>query len=135
MGGWVYGGVFVVRSFSNEAYFKFFSTLADRTRLAIIDVLGDGDRSVFEVAGVLGLDEGVVLGHLEALEGCVVVTGRGSGAGRVFSLNREVVGPLSEVLSFHVEKYCPGLVKCISPGKLREYLKQEAEKNTYIEHE
>jgi DNA-binding transcriptional ArsR family regulator len=135
MDSWVCGGLFVVGSFSNEAFFKFFSALADRTRLAIVDVLSDGDKSVFEVSVVLGLDEGVVLGHLEALEGCVVVTGRGSGAGRVYSLNREVVGPLCEVLSFHVEKYCPGLVKCISPGKLREYLKQEAEKNTYIEHE
>jgi DNA-binding transcriptional ArsR family regulator len=127
--------LFVVDSFSNEAYFEFFSALADRTRLAIIDVLSGGDKSVFEVSVVLGLDEGVVLGHLEALEGCVVVTGRGVGAGRVFSLNREVVGPLSEVLSFHVGKYCPGLVKCIPPGKLKEYLKREAEKNTYIEHE
>ncbi len=128
-------GLFVVSSFSNEAFFKFFSALADRTRLAIIDVLSGGDRSAFEVSVVLGLDEGVVLGHLEVLEGCVVVFGVGSGAGRVFSLNRAVVGPLSEVLSFHVEKYCPGLVKCVPPGKLREFLKQEAEKNTYIEHE
>jgi len=135
MDSWVCVGLFVVDSFSNEAFFKFFSTLADRTRLAVIDVLSGGDKSLSEVSAVLGLDEVVVLGHLEALEGCAVVTGVGSGAGRVFSLNREVVGPLSEVLSFHVEKYCPGLVKCIPPGKLREFLKQEAEKNTYIEHE
>jgi hypothetical protein len=49
-------------------------------------------------------------------------------------LNKEVLGPLSEILAFHTSKYCPGLKQCVPEEKLKEYMKQEAAKKMYIEH-
>jgi hypothetical protein len=38
------------------------------------------------------------------------------------------------MLSFHVNKYCPGLEKCVPPEKLKQYMKHEAEKTMFIKH-
>jgi len=123
-----------MKPFSNEAYYLFFSTLANRTRLAIIDVLSDGSRTIVEISKGLDQQEITITHSLELLESCMIVTSHKSGSEQRYSLNKEIVEPLSEILSFHVNKYCPGFEKCIPPQKLKEYLKQEAAKATYIEH-
>jgi hypothetical protein len=52
----------------------------------------------------------------------------------LYSLNKEIIEPLSEILEFYASKYCPGLKECIPPEKVKQYLKKEAAKKTYIEH-
>ena len=121
--------------FSNEAYYMLFSALANRTRLAIIDVLKDGPKTVLEISKTLDQQEATIAQNLKPLESCMIVNLQQSGKRHIYSLNKEIVEPLSEILSFHVSKYCPGLEKCIPPQKLKEYMKQEAAKTTYIEHE
>lgn len=123
-----------MKTFSNEAYYQFFSTLANRTRLAIIDVLKDGSRTAAEISEALEQQEETITHNLSLLERCMIVNSQKSGREKRYFLNKEIVEPLSEVLSFHVSKYCPGLDKCIPPQKLREYMKKEAAKTTYIEH-
>ena len=124
-----------MKTFSNEAYFLFFSTLANRTCLAILDSLKDGPKTMSEISKALDEKEAIVVQNLKALEKCVIVTKHQSGDDVLYSLNKEVTGPISEILSFHVNKYCPRMMKCIPPQKLKEYMKKEAEKSTYIEHE
>jgi len=63
------------------------------------------------------------------------VCSEGSGKEKLYSLNMEIVEPLSELLAFHTNKYCPGLTNCIPPEKLKQYMKKEAAKETFIEHE
>ncbi len=123
-----------MKPFSNEAYYLFFHTLANRTRLAIIDVLKDDPKTISEISKALDQQEATIIHNLKALESCIIVNSKKSGKEDLYSLNREIVEPLSEMLSFHVNKYCPGLEKCIPPQKLKEYMKHEAEKTTYIEH-
>lgn len=124
----------VMKPFSNEAYYLLFSALANRTRLAIIDDLKDGAKTMLEISKAIDQKEAIVIQNLKALEGCVIVTKHQSGDDTLYSLNKEIIEPLSEILSFHVNKYCPGMEKCIPTQKLREYMKHEAEKSTYIEH-
>ena len=123
-----------MKPFSNEAYYRFFSALANRTRLAIIDVLKDSPKTILEISEILDLKESTITDTLKPLEGCMIVNFQKTGKEKLYSLNKEIVEPLSEILSFHVNKYCPGLEKCIPPSKLKEYMKQEAAKMTYIEH-
>ena len=123
-----------MKPFSNEAYYSFFSALANRTRLAIIDVLKDGPKTTVEISKALDQQEATIINNLIALERCVIVNSKKSDKENLYSLNKEIVGPLSEILSFHVNKYCTGLEKCIPPQKLKEYMKQEAKKTTYINH-
>ena len=124
-----------MKPFSNEAYYLFFSTLANRTRLAILDVLKDGPKTILEISKALDQQEASITHNLKSLESCMIVNSQKTAKEHLYSLNKEIVEPLSEILSFHVNKYCPGLEKCISPQKLKEYMKQEAAKTTYIEHE
>lgn len=123
-----------MKPFSNEAYYRFFSALANRTRLAIIDVLKDSPKTILEISRILDLEESTITDTLKPLEGCMIVNLQKTGKENLYSLNKEIVEPLSEILSFHVNKYCPGLEKCIPPSKLKEYMKQEAAKMMYIEH-
>jgi len=124
-----------MKDFSNEAYYLFFSTLANRTRLAIIDVLKDGPKSVSEISSALKQGQDIVSANLKPLEKCALVISEGSGNIRLYSLNKEIIEPLSNALEFHTAKYCPGLRQCIPQEKLREYMKKEAIKETFIEHE
>lgn len=123
-----------MKPFSNEAYYLFFSALANRTRLAIIDVLKDAPKTILEISEILNLKEAIITYNLRSLEGCLIVNSQKTGKENLYSLNKEIVEPISEILSFHVNKYCPELEKCIPPDKLKEYMKQEAAKTTYIEH-
>ncbi len=123
-----------MKPFSNEAYYSFFSALANRTRLAMIDVLKDGPKTTVEISKALDQQEATIIYNLKALEESVIVNSKKSDKENLYSLNKEIVEPLSEILSFHVNKYCTGLEKCIPSQKLKEYMKQEAKKTTYINH-
>jgi DNA-binding transcriptional ArsR family regulator len=124
-----------MEDFSNEAYYQFFSALANRTRLAIIDVLKEGAKTLAEISSALQQEPEVMLRNLEVLEHNTLILSEGSGKEKRYALNKEVLEPLSEILAFHTSKYCPGLKQCIPEEKLKEYMKQEAAKKTYIEHE
>ena len=123
-----------MRNFSNEAYYMLFSTLANRTRLAIIDVLENSPKSIPEVATALKLKQENVTVNLRQLEKCLLVVSESSGTEQVYSLNKEIIEPLSQILEFHTTKHCPTLSECIPQEKLREYMKNEAAKKTFIEH-
>ena len=123
-----------MKSFSNEAYYYFFSSLANRTRLAIIDVLNESPKTPLEISKDLEQEEATIGHNLKALEKCAIVNSRKSGRKTVYSLNKEILEPLSEILAFYVNKYCSGLEECVPPEKLKEYMKHEAEKTMFINH-
>jgi DNA-binding transcriptional ArsR family regulator len=124
-----------MKDFSNEAYYLLFSTLANRTRLAIIDVLKDGPKSISEISAALKQEQDTVSANLKQLEKSVLVISESSRNDRLYSLNKEIIEPLSHVLEFHTAKHCPTLRECIPQEKLREYMKKEAAKGIFIEHE
>ena len=124
-----------LENFSNEAYYLFFSALANRTRLAIIDALAEEPKTVAEIAALLEQNENTIAPNAEQLEHCNLLRSEGSGKEKKYSLNLEIIVPLSELLEFHTSKYCPNLKSCIPQEKLKAYMKTEAAKETYIEHE
>ncbi len=124
-----------MEKFCNEAYYKFFSTLANRTRLAILDVLEDGPKTVSEISAALKQEPAVTAQNLKPLTECAFLHSEGVGEEKRYSLNKEIVEPLGHILAFHVAKHCPNLQKCIPEEKLKEYMKREAAKETYVEHE
>ncbi len=123
-----------MENFSNEAYYLFFASLSNRTRLAIIDVLREGPKDIAAISKELEQDENTVAYNVTRLEQSALLHSEGSGKGKIYFLNKEIVEPLSELLTFHTNKYCPNLKTCISPQKLKEYMKKEAAKETFIEH-
>ena len=123
-----------MEKFSNEAYYRFFFALANRTRLAIVDILRENSKTNSEIANTLKQEPKIIQQNLEVLEKCMLIRSEDAETEKQYVLNKEIIEPLSEILSFHTSKYCPGLRECIPKEKLREYMKQEAAKTTYIEH-
>jgi DNA-binding transcriptional ArsR family regulator len=123
-----------VDKFCNEAYYRFFNALANRTRLAVIDALRDKPKTAYEIANVLNQEPEVVSQYVELMAGCMLLHSEGLGKEKRYSLNKEILEPLNEMLSFHASKYCPGLKRCIPGDKLKEYKKREAAKDIFIEH-
>ena len=55
---------------------KYFRVLGDRTRLRIVELVSDGERSVGELAQLLGVPQPKVSNHLACLRWCGFVTTR-----------------------------------------------------------
>ena len=124
-----------MEKFCSETYYKFFQTLASHTRLAIIDVLSDGPKTASEISTSLHMDQDALLEHTKMLTGCALLHSEGINDQKKYSLNLAIIEPLGHLLALHSAKYCPNLEKCISEEKLKDYMKKEAAKETYIKHE
>lgn len=63
-----------------------FHGLSDRTRLAIVRQLTDGERRVVDLTQALGLAQGTVSGHVACLRECGLVVGRPEGRQVFYSI-------------------------------------------------
>ena len=124
-----------MKEYSNEACYQFFTTMASRTRLAIIDELRENPKTLAEIAEALNQEPSVISQNLERLEHCALVFSEEADHEKRYSVNKEIIEPLLGILAFHASKHCPGLTECIPQEKLKDYMKKEAAKVTYIEHE
>ncbi len=61
-------------------------TLADETRLRIMNILLDHEASVNELAKTLGMENYNISKHLKLLESCALVEKRKDGANRIFKI-------------------------------------------------
>ncbi|HUR97841.1 MAG TPA: metalloregulator ArsR/SmtB family transcription factor [Pyrinomonadaceae bacterium] len=66
----------------------FFSALADRTRLRLLNLLRDGEVCVCFFAGTLGTNNPKISRHLSYLKRAALVTGRRDGKWMHYSLQR-----------------------------------------------
>lgn len=69
----------VVQALSLTLKAKLFRGLADASRLAILEVLRDGERTVSEVVAATGLSQPNASGHLACLRDCGLVSSRQEG--------------------------------------------------------
>lgn len=65
-----------------------FRGLADRSRLAILGELAEGERRVVDLSRSLALAQGTVSGHLACLRDCGLVVGRPEGRQMYYSIAR-----------------------------------------------
>ncbi len=77
-----------------------FDALGDPNRRAIIELLGDGERSVQEIADVLPISRPAVSRHLRLLKQAGLVTERPVGTRRIYQLHDQGV----EAVRAYVER-------------------------------
>lgn len=100
----------------------FFNTLANKTRLAILYALKGGSKSVNEIVGLTGLEQSLVSHNLKLLRNCHFVEVQVNGKQRIYSLNKDTIMPLFELVDKHIKAHCadPNAPNChISTGGLR----------------
>ena len=69
----------VVQDLALNLKTKLFRGFADHSRLAILETLRDGEKTVSEVVTVTGLSQPNASGHLACLKDCGLVTSRQAG--------------------------------------------------------
>jgi DNA-binding transcriptional ArsR family regulator len=79
-----------------EALLGFFKAMADESRLRIVGLLAERERSVQELAVALDLKEPTISHHLAILRGQGVVTARAEGTTRWHALDRAALERLSK---------------------------------------
>ncbi|MCL4803625.1 MAG: winged helix-turn-helix domain-containing protein [Anaerolineae bacterium] len=81
-----------------------FNAVAEPQRRRIIDLLASGERSVNDIAAALKMRQPQVSKHLKVLREVGLVSARGEGQHRLYSLNSEALRPIYEWVSPY-EKY------------------------------
>jgi ArsR family transcriptional regulator len=76
---------------------RFFKALAHPTRIRILEILRNGNRSVYELQEALGLDQPIVSQQLAVLRNHGIVTGEKEGLIVRYTLRDPLVGELLEV--------------------------------------
>lgn len=118
----------------SETCHLFFQTLANPTRLAILELLREGPKNVSEIAEALNQEQSMISHNLKPLERCRFVFSERMKKQHVYSLNKETMEKLFKTFAYHSEKYCPTKGRCLEERDLKRKRKREASDSLYIVH-
>lgn len=97
---------------TTDLCYGFFSTLANPTRLAIIQFLDEGPKSVSEIVNALGQEQSMVSHNLRPLVNCKLVNAKREGKQRIYRLNKKTLDPIINALEEHALNFCSGGTNC-----------------------
>ena len=89
-----------------ELCYGFFSTLANPTRLAIIEQLNESPMNVSQLAETLGQEQSMISHNLRPLVRCKFVQVQRDGKHRVYHLNKQTLTPILNTVEKHAETFC-----------------------------
>lgn len=92
-----------------KPYKLFFGTLANNQRLEIINLLRRSSKNVTQICKELKFNQTTVSHNLAILKKCSFVFVEKNGKERVYSLNKETIKPLMEIIDEHTSKFCKQL--------------------------
>ena len=92
----------------NSSYNNFFTNFSSRSKFGIVMALRNGPLSVSEISERIGEEQSAVSHNLGKLAACNVLSVKQEGKQRIYSLNRETVIPMLEIVERHVKKHCIG---------------------------
>lgn len=92
---------------------RFFTNLANPTRLAILEQLMDKPMSVNELSEALGQEQSMISHNLKPLLACNLITIQKKGKKHIYTVNQETLSPIFEAIQNHAEKFCLTGGKCI----------------------
>ena len=96
----------------NEICYGFFATLANPTRLAILERLQDGTMNVSGLAELLDQEQSMISHNLKLLERCGFISSERRGKEKYVFLNRDLVDPLFELVVHHTCEHCDAVDGC-----------------------
>ncbi len=87
-------------------YYIFFGNLANPLKIEIISMLKGSDMSVLELAKKLNVEQSKLSHALTTLKHCSIVNVKQQGKKRIYSLNKETILPMLEIIDKHEHKFC-----------------------------
>ena len=92
---------------------RFFTNLANPTRLAAIEQLMDKGMSVNELATALGQEQSMISHNLKPLLECNLIIIEKQGKKHIYTVNQETLCPIFAAIEHHSQKFCPASGKCL----------------------
>lgn len=102
---------------SNNSYYVFFSNLASELRIKIISELKKGKKSVSEISNNLNIEQSKVSHALQSLRHCNIVNVEVQGKNRIYSLNKDTIIPILDLIDKHAKTFCNGRCCCNKNGE------------------
>ncbi|MFH1181519.1 MAG: metalloregulator ArsR/SmtB family transcription factor [Candidatus Woesearchaeota archaeon] len=94
-----------------KSYSAFFTNFANRANLEIVSVLREKPMNVKTIVEKTGREQSAISHNLKKLCECNVLSVKRQGRERIYSLNRDTVVPLLDLVDRHVRKNCKGCIK------------------------
>lgn len=101
---------------TKETYYLFFGKLANKLKVEIISALKEKSMSVNELVKKLKVEQSKLSHALAGLRACSIVLAEREGKERIYSLNKETITPMLEIIDRHEKKFC----KCGCPAYMKE---------------
>ena len=87
--------------------YRFFTNLANPTRLDAIEQLMQKPMSVNELAETIGQEQSMVSHNLKPLLQCNIITIQRQGKKHIYTVNQETMRPILAAIENHAQKFCP----------------------------
>lgn len=92
---------------NTEICYRFFTNLANPTRLGALEQLMQKPMSVNELAESLGQEQSMVSHNLKPLLECNLTAVKRQGKKRIYMVNEESIRPIFAAVQNHAEKFLP----------------------------
>jgi ArsR family transcriptional regulator, nickel/cobalt-responsive transcriptional repressor len=93
--------------------YRFFTNLANPTRLDLLEQLMAKPLSVSELATVIGQEQSMISHNLKPLLECNLIMLKKQGKKHVYIVNEETMRPIFQAIQNHAERFCPTGGKCL----------------------
>ncbi len=100
---------------NHNSYNVFFMKLANPLKIGIILALRKKDRNVSEIIKELGVEQSKISHALQSLKNCNIVNVKQKGKERVYSLNKDTILPMLNLIDKHAVIHCKN--KCCFRGR------------------
>jgi DNA-binding transcriptional ArsR family regulator len=87
-------------------YDTFFETIGNATRLKILHLLQEKPLSVSKICNNLKEEQSKISHNLKRLRECNFIKVKQSGKNRIYSLNKDTIVPLMNLVEKHVKTHC-----------------------------
>ena len=94
-----------------KSYNLFFETIASKIRLNILELLQRKPMSVNEICLELKEEQSKISHNLKRMVDCHILDVKKEGKKRIYSLNKDTIVPLMDLVDTHVSKYCQEICK------------------------
>lgn len=94
-----------------KSYNDFFQTLANPTNQSIIQELLKRPMNVTQLTDKTKLEQSHISHSLKKLYECKIVDVKREGKQRIYSLNKDTIIPIIEIVDRHAKKMCPKCLK------------------------
>lgn len=104
-----------------NTYVQFFQSLADSSRLEIINILRKGPLSVSEISANLNFEQSRASHNLRKLKEFGFVKVQPNGKQRIYRLEEKTIVPLLNLIDEHVDRYYHHYCKCKGDDKKKRW--------------